>query len=84
MTISAQTGLEVPSGRQQEWKPSTRHQQELGHEQQRQKLDSHLLPTSPVAKAWARRVEREKAQRWLSLFKLVKFLPTTGSDEGLL
>lgn len=51
---------------------------------ERPKLDSHLLPTSPVTKPWARRVEREKALRWLSLFKLVKFLPTPGSDEGLL
>lgn len=51
---------------------------------ERQKWDSYLLPTSPVAKPWARRVEREKALRWLSLFKLVKFLPTAGSDEGFL
>lgn len=35
VAISAQTGLEVPSGRQQEWKPSSRYQQKYGHEQQR-------------------------------------------------
>ena len=46
-------------------------------------LDTYFLPTSPAAKPWVRKVEK-KAPEWLSLFTLVKFLPTTGSDEGLL
>ena len=90
--MNPQTGLKIsqwkPAGMEAEKQASVRTWTRATWEV---KPDSHLLPTSTIAKPWVRRVERktspeltelrsemtEKTLTWPSLLRLVKFLPTT-------